>query len=88
MTLKHTLALLTELEAEGKLTAKAQHVETLYDPSHLIHLTVQATGADVREQFLAAVMQGEDAPEPESAHQAATVVAKTASKTAKKASKK
>lgn len=62
MTLKHTLALLVKMEAEGKLLPAAQDVETLYDPNHLIHLTVKATGADVREQFLAAVMQGEDAP--------------------------
>lgn len=65
MSLKHTLALLVQLEAEGKLVPAAQDVQTLYDPNHLIHLTVQATGADVREQFLAAVMRGDEpAAEP------------------------
>lgn len=82
MTLKHTLKLLTQLEAEGKLVAKAQDVETLYDPNHLIHLTVQATAADVREQFLAAVMAGEDLPEPEA--EAEDEPAKPAKKAAKK----
>ncbi len=54
MSLKHTLALLVELEAAGKLTASAQHVSTLYDPNHEIVLTMRAEGPDVREQFLAA----------------------------------